>query len=59
MKYKRKGVEFICLQQLEVKKAQQKKTRAKSSYGTCDDVGRAKSSCCMSSSKILRINRLL
>ena len=32
-------------------------TRAKGSYGTCDEVGRAKSSYCMSSSKILRINR--
>ena len=30
------------------------KTRAKRSYGTCDEAGRAKSS-----SKILRINRLI
>ena len=31
------------------------RTRAKSSYGTCDEVGRAKSSYGMSSSKILRV----
>ena len=31
----------------------------KSSYGTCDEVGRAKSSYGMKSSKIQRINRLL
>ena len=35
------------------------KTRAKSSYDTCDEVGRAKSSYGMSSSKIIRINRLI
>ena len=34
-------------------------TRAKSSHGTCDKVGGAKSSYGMSSSKILRINILL
>ena len=34
-------------------------TRAKNSYGTCDEVGRAKSSYGMSSSKILGINRLI
>ena len=34
-------------------------TRAESSYGTCDEVVRANSSYGMSSSKILRINRLL
>ena len=36
-----------------------KKTRFKSSYGTNDEVGRAKSSYGMSSSKILRINGLI
>jgi len=35
------------------------KTRAKRSYGACDEVGRAKSSYGMSSGKILRINILL
>ena len=34
-------------------------TRAKSTYGTCDEDGRAKSSHDMSSSKILRINILI
>ena len=36
-----------------------RRTRAKSSYGTCDEVRRAKSLYGMSSSKILRMNRLL
>ena len=35
------------------------KTRAKSSYGTCDEARRAKSSYGMSSNKILRINILI
>ena len=35
------------------------KTRAKSSYGTCDQARRAKSSYGVSSSKIIRINRLI
>ena len=37
----------------------EKETRAKSSYGTCNEVGKAKSSYGMSSSKIKRINRLI
>ena len=41
------------------KKKNKKRTRAKGSYGTCDEIGRATSSYGMSSSKILRINRLL
>ena len=36
-----------------------KETKANSSYGTCDEVGRAKSLYGMSSSKILRANRLI
>ena len=35
------------------------KTRARSSYDTCDEVGRTKNSYGMSFSKILRINRLI
>ena len=36
-----------------------KETRAKSSYGTYDEVERAKKSYGMSSSKIVRVHRLL
>jgi len=42
-----------------MKKKSSKRTRAKSSNGTCDRVRGAKSSYGMRSSKILRINRLI